>query len=270
MKNELANVTINPVGTFSFKNAALNNYSARIASLGTDMANKNKEIASILGRVMTEECYKDDGFKSVAEYAAETFGVKKDYAYMLARVGARFYNNDSSTAKWLAESMPVSNLNEITKLTDAEIEKAIENGDISEKSTQKDLRALKDSAKANETKAEKLYNIEFLLVKMDTLDTVFVKFDRKPLSIVSDFITKKGGAKEVIEKTFVSEGKKDGKYNKGVRLYYGNNGCFGKAVFTPFVEVKAPTRKTTTEHAFTVAELEKMLADMKAKEAKKK
>ena len=131
---------------FTFKSAALNDASKRIAAIASDMGNSRKELAKVLGSVLSTKCYEEDGFKSVADYAEQTFGIKKALAHQLAKVGNRFYLNESETAHAVAELLPISNLAEIAKLDDEEIAEAIDNGDITADSTQSELRELAKGA----------------------------------------------------------------------------------------------------------------------------
>jgi len=128
--------------SFTFKSAALNEASECIARIAREMSESRVELAKVLGNVLTTECYKEDGFKSVADYAEETFGIKRALAYQLAKVGNRFYLNESETAQAAAALLPFSNLAEIAKMNDEDIAAAIESGDISEDSTQAELREL--------------------------------------------------------------------------------------------------------------------------------
>lgn len=81
-----------------FKNDALNKATSEIAKLfskAADTANSfNRELACILDRVQSNGLYKDDGFKSLAEYA-EAIGLKKSNAHALASAG-HIYNDEKA------------------------------------------------------------------------------------------------------------------------------------------------------------------------------
>ena len=97
--NVLQKTTIEGIATkFAFKNAELNKFSESIAKIAIDSVNRNIELAKILGRITESKCYKEDGFKSAADYANTTFGINKDFAYQLARVGNKFFNSDDDVA----------------------------------------------------------------------------------------------------------------------------------------------------------------------------
>lgn len=161
MKNELilATSTTDIQTAFSFKNADLNKFSANIAKIAIDSVSRNIELAKIFGRILETECYKEDGFSSVADFAEKTFGIKKASAYQLANVGRRFFNSDTETAKKAVQLLngKTGNLAEIVNMSDEQIEQAITEKRITADSTQKDLRDTANSVKPakviNEKKA---------------------------------------------------------------------------------------------------------------------
>lgn len=161
MKNSmiLATSTADIQTTFSFKNAELNKFSESIAKIAIDSVSRNIELAKIFGRILETECYKDDGFTSVADFAEKTFGIKRAMAYQLANVGRRFFNSDSETANKVVKLLggKTGNLAEIASMSDEQIEEAISSEKLTEKSTQDDLREIAKSVKPvkviNEKKA---------------------------------------------------------------------------------------------------------------------
>lgn len=155
--------------SFSFKNAELNKFSASIAKLAVDNVKRNVELSKILGRILKTECYKEDGFKSVSDYAFQTFGIDKAMAYQLANVGNRFFNVDSETSNHVVELLngKTSNLAEIAKLNDDELKVAIEDGKITKDSTQKELRELAKSFSAPKVVNDKFGNISCVVADFD-------------------------------------------------------------------------------------------------------
>ena len=151
MKNELilATSTADIQTTFNFKNAELNKFSANIAKIAIDSVSRNIELAKIFGRILETECYKDDGFSSVADFAEKTFGIKRASAYQLANVGRRFFNSDSETAGKVVQLLngKTGNLAELVNMTDEQIEEAISSEKLTAKSTQDELREIAKSVK---------------------------------------------------------------------------------------------------------------------------
>lgn len=170
MKNELilATSTADIQTTFSFKNAELNKFSENIAKIAIDSVSRNIELAKIFGRILETECYKDDGFSSVADFAEKTFGIKKASAYQLANVGRRFFNSDSETADKVVRLLngKTGNLAELVNMTDEQIEEAIASEKLTADSTQKDLREVASSVKPAKVITEKKARLSAVISHM--------------------------------------------------------------------------------------------------------
>lgn len=149
--NELILSTSNTPTKFTFKNAKLNELSAKIAeqsaamnALYTEAKDRaeaiNKALAPIFGELLKSKCYKDDGFKSVADFAEQTFGMGKSMAYMLARVGEQFYNDDNEYTKTARETLSTSKLAEFTGVDRVAIAKAIDDGKLTKDTSLADCR----------------------------------------------------------------------------------------------------------------------------------
>ncbi len=259
MSTALQNATISAPATFSFKDAKLNTYSQEIAKIGADMAQRNVELAKVFGKIKAEKCYEADGFKSVAEFAEKTFGVKRAMAYQLANVGERFYNQKSDTAKTVSAMLTPANLAEISGLTDGQIKHALDHGKISATSTQKELRELakstKDGSKIGVAKVEKQYDgtIEMLTHPVPNVD--FKGWDmEKILTHV------KGTNETFIEKTFIPLSKTE----KGVKIVLMPDGGVARITYDTHLKEKPTKTKTTTGGKFTIEQLKVMLAEAQA------
>lgn len=137
---------------FSFKDAKLNDLSAKIS---TQIANMNalvadareraerinSALAPLFGEVMTSKCYEKDGFKSVADYAEATFNIGRSMAYLLARVGRDYYNDDNDYTKAAREALTVSRLDAMGAVDRVALAKAIEDGEITPETSLDDCRA---------------------------------------------------------------------------------------------------------------------------------
>lgn len=267
--NELANVTINTPAKFNFKNAKLNEVSAKIAKVGADMSNKNREIAKLLGMVKKDKLYTEDGFKSVDEFAEKTFGIKKSIAYQLANVGERFYNVDSETAKKVAAMLPPSNLAEIAGMKDEDIQKAIDTGEIKEGTTQQKLRDIAKTAKAvspaKDGKVKVLPEYEADATIFRTTGADRLHFDKITLPDLWEQVGKKIDLLGSETKTFQREGKYDKEYHRGITVTLTK---FGVVTLNYGLATKPPKAKNTTPKEYTIEELEAMLAAKKAEAAK--
>lgn len=139
---------------FKFKNQQLNQFSEQIARIYSNAASyadaKNREMACILADVMESKCYTDDGFDSVASYAAATFGIAKSNAYQLARAG-QVYRNPNAPEQ--LKAMTPSKLSELSTVPDEIVFAAVESGEIKSDTTQKKLR---DFASAHKSESLQL------------------------------------------------------------------------------------------------------------------
>lgn len=251
---------ITSVGAFSFKNRALAGYSRRIAELGADISAKNVEIAKILGHVLDEKCYVEDGFKSVAEYAEEVFGIKKQSAYQMANVGSKFFNSEDETAKRATNIFPTSNLAELQNVPMEEIKKALDSGRISEASSQKALRDFAKSTKEPKITVETLYSgytksVTGSTVRNEPFEKVVL--DSHLESMASGF----GFSKELWKP-----------YGKNSKVAITESGDIFVVTFEKYVEPKPVkvSKPVGGGKKFTVDELMAMLEEAKAEEAKAK
>lgn len=254
--NEITNATVKAPATFTFKNKKLNEISIRIAKIGDDMGKKNMELAKLLGTVKRDELFKDDGFKSVAEYADSTFGIQKSLAYQLAKVGERFYLSENATAKTVAGMLPPSNLAELVNMRDEDIQKAIDAKEITPSTTQKTLRSVAAGVKHSKPKVLEVYTIDARIIRGGVVDTLHL--DKATLPDAIDEISKRLTLGEYIEKQFIREGKYDGVYHKGVKVILTAD---EDLVFLCYGIVSKPNKSEDKKHKFTRAQLLKMLAE---------
>lgn len=91
--NELMTTTTAPV----FQNEKLNNYTQKILNIGTDMKKQVFKLAVILSDVDKADCLKEDGFKNVADYALQTFNIRKSLTYNLIKIGAEYLDRKALT-----------------------------------------------------------------------------------------------------------------------------------------------------------------------------
>lgn len=252
---------------FTFKNEKLNAYSLEISAIRDEMGNVNVKLARVLGRVKTEKCYEDDGFKSVAEYAEATFNIKRSMSYQLAAVGERFYNAETETAKKVAALLTPSNLSEIVKLSDDEISAQLENGAISENSTQSSLREVaahvKKAGSPENPKVLQQFVVDVTIYGVSTIE--HRHFDK----IVKEALLPQISTGIPISKTFVKMIDKGDERCKGVEVMLFPDGTMAKIeyekYFTP-VELSRAGHKNGPVKTYTRAELEAMLAALDSKE----
>lgn len=149
--NELILSTASAPAKFTFKNAKLNELSAKIAEQTANMNSVynaakegaetvNKALAPLFGELLSSKCYVDDGFKSVADYAEQTFGMGKSMAYMLARVGKEYHNEGGELTAKAVETLSTSKLAELTGVDRVAVAKAVESGELTADSSLAECR----------------------------------------------------------------------------------------------------------------------------------
>lgn len=248
--------------TFNFKNTELNKASARITALKGSISKNMGEIAKILGRVKRDKLYEDDGFKSVSEYAENALSLGKATAYQLASVGERFLLNDSVTAKTVSAMLPPSNLAELVTLSDEEIQDAVNKKNITPNSTQTELRtlakAVKGKRKGDDVKVLPQFIVDVKILHNNTVSDIHADKMTLPEAILE--IGKKIDFKGFTEKQFINEGKKDGEYHAGVRIYFKES--TGDIVKLKYARIEKPKAEEPKKPAFTKEQLLAMLAEL--------
>ena len=179
--NAIQNVFTGKALITSFKNAELAKATKELEAInlkGAKLFNSTKEQvnalniekAKVYGRILDTACYKEDGFKSLQEYAEKVFGDKKASAYSLATVGNRFLNKElpeaiKPTIKAIVEN-GVFNASELASMTNEQLEDAIKAEKLSVNGTQKQFRELATSVKPAKVINEKLCSFNAVVVNM--------------------------------------------------------------------------------------------------------
>lgn len=170
--------------TTPFKNIKLQKATNQISKIFADAQGyadaKNRQIASILATVKTEKLYEEDGFKSVADYAEKTFGIKRANAYALSSAG-EIYNDVAAPAK-MKELSP-SKLFEVASVDRKKLEKDIEEGIISEKTTQAELRDYAKAAKTSKDSPAKVVDTYRAWPVVHQISDAMIEFFDRNLTI---------------------------------------------------------------------------------------
>lgn len=248
--------------SFSFKNAELNKASERIYALKGSIAENMNEIAKILGRVKRDKLYVEDGFSSVSEYAENALDLGKATAYSMAGVGDRFLLSDTVTAQTISAMLSASNLAELVGLTDDEIQDGINKKAITPASTQVELRAyakaIKSRRKDGTVKVLPQFIVDIKIIHNNTVSDIHG--DKWSLPEAISEITKAIDFSGFIEKQFVNEGKKEGEYHSGVRIYFKES--TGDIIKMAYERLEKPKPKETPKPKFTKEQLLAMLAEL--------
>lgn len=125
----------------AFKNSELESITASIVAASMtarhEVEKYLKKVAVSLNEVDEKNLYKEDGFKSAADYAMETFGYKKSFVYDLLKVGKVFKNllaeQCDYTVSQLKEMLPLSEEARVSALNSGEINEDMSLREIREK-----------------------------------------------------------------------------------------------------------------------------------------
>ena len=164
---------------FSFKNPTLNAVSEEIAAIGGRLTAESAKLAVLLVNVdnMGKDKLAEDGFKSVAAYASDTFNIGKAAVSQLTKSARRFYidadgntikpDNAESVARWYS---PYT-LCYIADFPAETLQKAVEDGELTADMSQADVKAWASGHKETPEKTEivQTYTVNILSVRADTL-----------------------------------------------------------------------------------------------------
>ena len=135
----LVNETSGTIGRKPFKSRKLEAATLKIERARATAEKSYFTIAQTMKQVYDDsEILIESGFKNIEEYAEKTFGYKKANTRKMIAIAGRFMDRDG--IKELFGGFAYSGLAELLPISDDEIKKAINDGEISAKSTQKELR----------------------------------------------------------------------------------------------------------------------------------
>ena len=115
----------------------------------SDNVNKNMfTIAKTLVQISESECFKDDGFKNVADYGKQVFNYEKSTVYNFVNIGKMFTDSDKLTSNLTHtdHDYSMSQLARLIPLGSSEVaNELIEQGKFNENSTIKEIeKAVKE------------------------------------------------------------------------------------------------------------------------------
>lgn len=250
--------------TFSFKSKALNVAAEQIAHALNEDADSIKgaisnheqakrEIGIILADAKKTECYKEDGYKDIADFANRVFCMAASSVSQMIHFAERYCTTDNKALKELADGQTVSNLYELRGMTDEEIAKACEAGEIGPGTAQRKLREVNAEAKAKRKSGKPKvlpdYVVDVTTVISGAVSTQHI--DRTPLEAV--VLPTNGEQSTKVFKFDNSEYR--------VTIDEHGNAMIVKAAkyITPVAKTKAE-RKAGPVKRYTREELEAMLA----------
>lgn len=289
--NAIQNVFTGKALITSFKNAELAKATKELEAInlkGAKLFNSTKEQvnalniekAKVYGRILDTACYKEDGFKSLQEYAEKVFGDKKASAYSLATVGKRFINAELPEAikpviKAIVDN-GVFNASELASMTNEQIEDAIKTEKLSVNGTQKQFRELATSVKPAKVINEKLCSFNAVVVNMVDGKSEAIDKNKLPLDNADilkaigfdgsvDKIVKLFNITQVIHK----EGKEDTEKAIGyTAIAYTVDGNYTARLNIYYVEKPKPEKKNAEKPLKFDAEEYKAFLEWKASQGK--
>ena len=281
--NAIQNVFTGKALITSFKNAELAKATKELEAInlkGAKLFNSTKEQvnalniekAKVYGRILDTACYKEDGFKSLQEYAEKVFGDKKASAYALATVGNRFLNKELPEAikpviKAIVDN-GVFNASELASMTNEQLEDAIKTEKLSVNGTQKQFRELATSVKPAKVINEKYCSFNAIIVNMVDGKSEVVDANKIPLDNTDilkaigfdasvDKIVKLFNITQVVHK----EGKEDSEKTIGyTALAYTGDGNYTARLNIYYIEKPKAEKKTEKAPKLDADEVKAFLA----------
>ena len=146
----------------TFKSKALNTATKTIFdavnAYNMTAAETRKTVSITLARIEKGKAYKDDGFKSLAEYA-ETIGLDKSLAHKMENAG-RMLDSENPTVKDFSAKADYSKLAILSSADEKEVAAAIESGELTPDTTQAQVKSWKATKAAQSEKPKVLPNFE--------------------------------------------------------------------------------------------------------------
>lgn len=254
----------------TFKSSALAEKAATCARILNGLANSTRLAANDVARILCDidvgELYKDDGYKSTADFAEKALNLKKSTVSTLLGAGKRFLQSDSNNP---LPNQTAYNLYYLKDFSDSDIQKAVDNGEISNASTQADIKKWADEhaqQKSSVTTDDKPKVIPMFKVSFRFGNVIKVIDEEVPeADIMSSVLKDTPVNSENAEFVKLSSLKADNDTIKRAVIIANDGRDISATIlvyYKPVKPVKTAKPKAKTVN-FTVAELEAMLAAAK-------
>lgn len=204
-----------PIRTdIQFKNAELNEATKKLALVYARQEKDKKEVCILLHNLEKNKAYKEDGFKSLAEFA-EKIGLDKSIAHKYENAG-RLYDNTDETVKEFASNTDFSKLAILASADPVKVNSAIKSGDLKSDMTQEQVKKWKEATAEKKPKPEKrkTYKVVEAHIPPDT-----GKAKKTPTATSKQFINAIKAEVPMFEEYALSFHKKEEKaYHVGFRV----------------------------------------------------
>ena len=127
-------------------NKELKNYTTKLKTCGDNIRKNYIKISFLLNEIDNSECYLDDGFESVQDYASKVLNIQKTTCYNLLKIAKEFINEEG-TRTVLTESGSDYGVSQLQILLSLGVEKAKELHDNETISPSMSVRQLKNAIK---------------------------------------------------------------------------------------------------------------------------
>lgn len=257
-------------GTLKFKNEHLAKITDRICAIYNQIRvtadEQAREISKLLADVLNKESYKEDGYKSVADYASQVFGMTKSTAYAMASAGKVYLNPEVPV---IVARMSPSKVAELSTMLPTTMQKLVDEGTLTETMTQAQLRDLADEYKLESQKDKKKDGKKTIEFKYTT-DVIPARYNRKDNSpaIMEDIVEQYSLAvnTEVIDLSPIIIKNDTGKViEKRPRKLFIFDGEAAVITFIKYIPVKEPVKKQIKapkpKPKYTIEELQAMLKE---------
>ena len=134
------------IKTNELTNTELKDYTKKLKKCGDNIRTNYIKIAHLLNEIDTTECYLDDGFEDVHDYASKVLNIQKTTSYNLLKISKEFINTEG-TRTVLTEKGNDYGVSQLQALLPIGVDKAKELHDDGIISPDMSVRQLKNAIK---------------------------------------------------------------------------------------------------------------------------
>ena len=122
----------------------LKDYTTKIKRCGDNIKKNYIKIAHLLSEVDSKECYLEDGFESVIDYAGQVLGIQKTTAYNMLKIGKEYVaeNGERTILTEKGEDYSVSQIQALLPLGVEKVKEINEDGTITPEMSVRQIKNL--------------------------------------------------------------------------------------------------------------------------------
>lgn len=122
----------------------LKDYTTKIKKCGDNIKKNYIKIAHLLSEVDSKECYFEDGFESVIDYAGQVLGIQKTTAYNMLKIGKEYVaeNGERTILTEKGEDYSVSQIQALLPLGVEKVKEINEDGTITPEMSVRQIKNL--------------------------------------------------------------------------------------------------------------------------------